>query len=275
MFDARKNKADDVSMGRRIPKPEAAPEVKTESVSTVKAGKSNRRWFALGVLILTGSVVTGIRLTQGAEIRAVDVSGVSLTPEQTILKTARIPTGVPLDSVGFRAAITRVERLPYVKRASVHTKANGTVRIMVEERIPTARLITENGHFLVDSDGVVMPVPPGKALDAPELRGFRATYGDTLTSTLFRAAMDFLAALPNHDLARLTLTGIAAEPGTGITAVTVERRVRVVFGHDHFDERLRHWNAFYAQIIPVKGIQRFRHIDLRYRGQLITQETNR
>lgn len=274
MFDSRTNRNAGAPMGKRIPKPEeTAPKAASEPV--VPEVKRNRRWMALGVVLLLVSLVTGLTLTRGSEIRAVEVSGIDRTTEEQVLKAARIPTGVPLDSAGFVEAIRRVERLPYVRRASVQTRASGTVRIAVEERIPVARLVSESGRAMVDAEGVMMPVLAGRTENVPDLRGFRADVGDTLTSPLFRTALAFLQELPKHDLARLTLTEITADPQTGIVAHTTERRVKVLMGKEPFGERLTKWDAFYAQIVPVKGIQRFRLIDLRYRDQLITHETNR
>lgn len=274
MFDSRTNRNAGAPMGKRIPKPEEAVP-KAAAAPVAPDTKRNRRWMALGLLLLIVSLATGLTLTRGSEIRAVEVSGIERTTEEQVLRAARIPTGVPLDSAGFVDAITRVERLPYVKHASMQTRANGTVRIAVDERVPVARIVSESGRAMVDADGVMMPVLSGRTEPVPDLRGFRAAVGDTLTSPLFRTAMAFLQALPNHPMARLTLTDLTADPQTGIVAHTTERRVKVLLGREPFAERLAQWDAFYAQIVPVKGIQRFRQIDLRYRDQLITYESTR
>lgn len=274
MFDSRTNRNATVPMGKRIPKPDvAAPAAAPEP--RFPESRHNRRWLALGVALITVSVVAAVSLTRESVIGSVEVSGLDRSTEQQVLRAARIPTGVPLDSAGILSAILRVERLPYVKRASVQTRVNGGVRIVVTERVPVARLRSDTGKAYVDADGVMLPVLAGRGENVPDLTGFRIAVGDTLSTRLSRAALAFLLELPKHPLASVTLTDIHADPKVGVVARTAESGVDVRMGWDAFDVRLAQWDAFYSQIVPVKGIHHFRTIDLRYRDQLIAYETNR
>jgi cell division protein FtsQ len=274
MFDSRTNRNAAVPMGKRIPKPDAAAPTAAPEPRSPET-RRNGRWLALGVALMTVSVVAAVSLSRQSVIGSVEVSGVDRSTEKQVLQAARIPTGVPLDSAGILSAILRVERLPYVKRASVQTRVNGGVRIVVTERIPVARLLSDTGRAYVDADGVILPVLAGRNEQVPDVTGFRISVGDTLKTRLGRAALAFLTELPNHPLASVTLTDIHADPKVGIVARTTESGADVRMGWDAFDVRLAQWDAFYGQIVPVKGIRHFRTIDLRYRDQLIAYETNR
>jgi hypothetical protein len=48
--------------------------------------------------------------------------------------------------------------------------------------------------------------------------------------------------------------------------------VKLLFGHTDFDTRLKHWQAFYGEVISTKGIEAFSQIDLRFRNQVVTKE---
>ncbi len=274
MFDHKKNKAGDESMGRRIPKaePEAAsaPVVDTPQTPEIKR---NRRWFTLGVLLLFASFLTGWYLMRGSYVDRVDVAASVYTESAAILKAAAIPTGVHVDSVGYIGAIKRIERLAYVKQAHIQARPNGSLLIHVTERQPIARMVADGSQAMVDEDGVMMPIITGKVPKVPVLHGFRITRGDTLTSDAFKTVRAFLLAAKTSQITGITLNELTYDARDGVVASTTERGVKVLFGKEGFEERIRHWEAFYGQVVPQKGIAAFRKVDLRYRGQIITNET--
>lgn len=235
--------------------------------------KKNRRWMALGVVLLIVSVITGLMVTRGGTVKSVDVSELVFTKAEDVIKAARIEPGIEIDSVGYLAAMARIEKLPYVKRAHMRLRPNGALGIRIDERQPIARLVSEGAQAMVDADGAMMPVISGVYVDVPVLHGFRVQRGDTLKSAGFAITRDFLLAAASSQMAGITLSELTYDPREGVVAFSAEGRVRVIFGKEGFEERLRHWEAFYGQVVPQKGIARFKSVDLRYRGQIITKES--
>lgn len=274
MFDHKKNRAGDESMGRRIPKAEpekaSAPVIDTPQTPEIKR---NRRWFTLGVVLLFASFLVGWQLTRGSHVKKIDVSASVYTDRAAILKAAAIPLGVHVDSVGYIDAIKRIERLAYVKQAHIQARPNGSLLIQVTERQPIARMVADGVQAMVDEDGVMMPVITGNIPKVPILHGFRIARGDTLTSEAFGIVRAFLLAAKESAVTGITLNELTYDARDGVVASTTERGVKVLFGKEGFEERIRHWEAFYGQVVPQKGIAAFRKVDLRYRGQIITNET--
>jgi cell division protein FtsQ len=235
--------------------------------------KKNRRWMALGILLLVVSVITGVMFSRGGTVTSVDVSELVFTASDDVLKAARIELGTEMDSVGYLSAIERVEKLPYVKRASMRRRPNGSLGIQIVERQPIARLVSDGAQAMVDADGVMLPVMSGVHVDVPVLHGFLVQRGDTLRGASFAITRDFLLAAASSPLAGITLKEYTYDPRVGVVALSSESGVRVLFGKEGFEERLRHWEAFYGQVVPQKGITRFTSVDLRYRGQIITKES--
>lgn len=235
--------------------------------------KKNRRWMALGIVLLIASVITGIVYTSGGTVKSIDVSELVFTQPDDVIKAARIELGTDIDSVGYLDAIARVEKLPYVKLASMRLRPNGALGIRIEERQPIARLVSDGAQAMVDADGAMMPVISGVNVDVPVLHGFRVQRGDTLKGAAFSITRDFLLAAASSQLAGITLNDVTYDPREGVVALSSESRVRVLFGKEGFEERLRHWEAFYGQVVPQKGIAHFKSVDLRYRGQIITKES--
>ncbi len=235
--------------------------------------KKNRRWMALGIVLLLVSVITGIMFTSESTVKNVAVTDTKFTKSEDILKAARIETGISADSVGYIKAIERVEKLPYVKTAFMQMRPNGTLGIRIEERVPIAKIVFDGAQAYVDADGVIMPVISGIDVNVPVLHGFQVQRGDTLKSAAFGITRDFLLALSAHRFASITLSELTYDARDGVVALSSESRVKILFGKEGFEERLRHWEAFYGQVVPQKGIARFKSVDLRYRGQIITKES--
>ncbi len=234
--------------------------------------RRHRLTLVIGVGVLVLALAAGIWAVSGGSVRSISVKGATFTSTDRILAAAAVDVGTVHDDIPFVEAIARVERLPHVKQAFLALSPTGTLTIRVEERRPLARVVSETGQAWVDADGLLMPVVRDAGIAVPTLRGFRTSLGDTLKSDAFQRTRAFLLAFHSREIAPLTLAELAWVPGTGITARTTDGQARLVFGTDAFPERLDAWEAFYAQIVPYKGIDRFRTVDLRYRDQIVTQE---
>jgi phage host-nuclease inhibitor protein Gam len=111
-------------------------------------------------------------------------------------------------------------------------------------------------------------------VDVPILYGFNAKpMKDTLKSEAFLAVRDFLTEMGKKQVSNATISEVAWTRDEGVVALTHENGVKLVFGKNDFKSRLRNWEAFYGEVIKTKGIAGMRAIDLRFRGQIITQES--
>lgn len=95
---------------------------------------------------------------------------------------------------------------------------------------------------------------------------------DTLSSEAFVQIRDFLVSALNNPLGWTTISEIAFDPYDGVVALSHENGVKLLFGRNEFDIKLRNWEAFYADIISVKGINSMQQVDLRFTNQVVTRE---
>jgi cell division protein FtsQ len=92
----------------------------------------------------------------GFKVGEVLVVGRSETKQEELLDAVRLARGAPILAFDLDAARTRVEALPWIRRATVERMLPDTILINVEERRPVA-IWQHNGRYsLIDDNGEVI-----------------------------------------------------------------------------------------------------------------------
>jgi hypothetical protein len=81
-----------------------------------------------------------------------------------------------------------------------------------------------------------------------------------------------LTNVQDREVSNATISEVAWTQKEGIVALTNQNGVKLIFGKGDFDTRLRNWEAFYGEVVKQKGIEAMQSIDLRFEGQIVTQE---
>lgn len=228
-------------------------------------------WVGGALLILGCAVAAGLYWTSTMKVQEVYYEGNDFVSEEK-LRAIDIPTGVHPDSLNTLQIIKQFEAIPYIDQAAVNIEPSGNVTIRITERQPVAMLVERSRKAYVDAEGIRLTVPLGESVNVPLLYGFSARpLGDTLKSSSFKAASEFLVQLRKKKVSDATISEIAWTDD-GIVALTNQNGVKLIFGKEDFATRLRNWEAFYAKVIKQKGIESMRSIDMRFQGQIVTRE---
>lgn len=247
----------------------------TDAEETTSTGGFNALpWIAGVILILGLAALAGLYWQRTMTIKDVRFAGHYFVTEQELENKVEIPTGVKPDSLDLMGIISEVEEIPYVKFADVQVEPGGNLLIHITERLPIALLADGEDKIYVDEEGLRLELILGKTVDVPILYGFKAKpMSDTLNSESFGAVRDFLVEMRKHRVSDATISEVAWTRNEGVVALTNENGVKLVFGKNDFKNRLRNWEAFYGEIIKTKGIASMRRVDLRFRGQIVSQES--
>lgn len=247
----------------------------TEPKEATGTGGFNALPWIAGVLLVLGlAALAGLYWQRTMTVKDVRFAGHYFVTEQELKANVQIPDGIKPDSLDMMSIINKIEEIPYVKFADVQVEPGGNLLIHVTERQPIALLADGEDKIYVDEDGMRLELILGKTVDVPILYGFRSKpMSDTLNSRSFGAVRDFLIEMRNSKVSNATISEVAWTKDQGVVALTNENGVKLVFGKNDFGTRLRNWEAFYGEIIRTKGIAGMRSIDLRFRGQIVTQES--
>lgn len=247
---------------------------KKNSNSEPEASKSNINplpWVAGALFVLGLAVVSGFYWSSNMKVQKIYFSGHNFVSEEQLRKI-EVPTGAHPDSLNALDIITRFEQIPYVKRAVLNVEPSGNITIEISERQPIAMLLDGGNEVYIDRDGIRLPMVPDKPVNVPLVYGFDARpIGDTLRGRPAGAVTDFLVQLQKNPVSDATISEVAWTKN-GIVALANQHGVKLIFGKEKFADRLRNWEAFYAEIIKQKGIEDMQSIDMRFRGQIVTRE---
>ncbi len=231
------------------------------------------QYLFIALILTVTAIGIGWYVHRSVVITEISVAGDVMTGADKIIAKSELSEGLQRDSVVFLEVIERVETLPWVSSAFATMSPSGEVRIRVEEEEPMALLVDEGRSALVTESGIRLPVILGKAVDVPILYGHEVSERpDTLRSKSFETARSFLILAREYPALYAMISEVMVTETEGVVVLTDENAVRLTFGHEQFDDRIRNWQAFQSQVISEKGIRNLRSIDFRFRGQVVTRE---
>lgn len=231
-------------------------------------------WVTAILMVVGVSVIAALYWNRNVTVNEVEVTATHYTSEEEIITAAAIPVGIKPDSLDLNAVISRVEALTYIRSAVPYIEPSGDLKLTVKERTPIAVLVKGSDRIYVDAEGVRLPILDDKTEDLPLVYGFRATIGrDTLMSKEFEQIRDFLVGARSNEFGWATISEVAYSVEEGVVALSHENGVKLLFGTNDFEVKLRNWEAFYAEIVRTKGIQHMQQVDLRFTNQVVTRES--
>jgi cell division protein FtsQ len=255
------------------------PARKKTAPSSGRAGRVLRRVGAAALVLALGAAWYW---QQTLPLRRVDVTGVVHADAAEVVRL----TGVRPDSDAVFAlspalVADRAERHPWVRRAHVRRLPTGTLSVRVEEREPVV-LVMRAGvpAGYLDAEGVALPLDAlsdsgAVPYDVPLLTGSvpDAAPGARVASPALR---ELLAALAGADDATDALVSeVEWRAGRAVLWTTPaggHPSVPVRLGRTGVADQLARLRAFWDQSVLARPRARFRSVDLRFEGQVVTQE---
>lgn len=116
----------------------------------------HRAWqsdFVQDALAGASEAVDVLTVDLGFVVRSVSVEGLSEARREEVLNALNIEIGEPVLGVDPNVARESLERVGWIKRASVARRLDGAIDVRVEEREPYALWQKDGRLFLIDRDG--------------------------------------------------------------------------------------------------------------------------
>lgn len=240
------------------------------SVAPAVSPRKPRRLMRLvTVIALTGLLVVGIQNAYPAltgsdffQMKHIKVVGNTLLPEQDVVTTSGLTTGINLFECDLSAATKRLEEQPMIERALLIREPPETVVISMVERQPVAMINAPKELLGLDAKGVVFPLP-SVAVDMPIVSG---VHRDS-TQVLAQVAT-FIATLKNktpefwREVSEICATG----PKT-VTVYLVGDGLPLRMKFEHPEQQVRNFSAYTA---ATSGATiDLAYVDLRFRDQVV------
>lgn len=237
------------------------------------------RWaLILGLPVVLALAGLGWHWQATLRCARIAVTGAQQVPADTLVALARVDTGAVLYDLDPVLLEDRLRRHPWVASARVRRLPTGTLALHVQERTPVALVLDAHGRpdRYLDGTGAQLPLVPGAAFDVPLVRGLDEPY-HPVRPVQQPALRGLLAALARLDPATEALVAEVdlrppGEVWLHTTPAAGHPSIPVRLGREAFDRKLARLRAFWRQAVLPRPDTRFRQIDLRFDGQIVTRE---
>ncbi len=182
--------------------------------------------------------------------------------------------GIPVREID----VARVERVlendPFVLNADVFLDAKNQIHIKIEQREPILRIIDKNGlNYYLDKYGKKMPlskhftarvlvatgnIPP---FDPQFLQRKKHILKDLFELTNIILNDDFLKPMIEQIYVNVSKE-YELSPNVGDQKILLGKM-------DHIDDKIFNLKTFYKEAIPYKGWQKYKTINLKFKGQVV------
>ena len=253
----------------------------TRTGTRAAGSRAGRILRVVGAVVLVGVLGAAWLWQSRLPLRAVEVTGtVHADPAEIVRLTEARPDSDRVFALSPALMEDRAERAPWVRTASVRRLPSGILSVRVEEREPVVVVMRggrPSGFF--DAEGVALPLDAdssGVSYDVPLLSGNipDVTPGERTESAALR---ETLAALALADDATDALVSEIEWHAGGravlwTTPAGGHPSIPVRIGRGDVAGQLARLRAFWDQSVLPRPQTRFRTVDLRFDGQVVTEE---
>lgn len=258
-----------------------SPVLRPQKRSERRRNRSRPRWlrrpkllFGLAGLALAlyvmWTAVFFARTDPRFALAAIHVEGNKYAPRSAIQEKLSSDHGQGIFRIPLESRRAEIEKIPWVRSATVARVLPNQIVIFLEERVPVALAWADEGVYLVDEEGVLLDIPPGSGLQVPLIRGL----SEREPAEQRRAKMHVFVALRN-DLASQSDAWSNAISEVDLSDV---RDVKVVVAdaagaillhlgrerfRDRYDTYSNHIGEWKRKFVNIQSV------DLRYEGQVV------
>ena len=187
--------------------------------------------------------------------------------------------GQPLDSLDLVKMEKIVDGRSAVKKSHAYVTKDGVLHLKVSQRKPVVRFQKKDGGFYADEEGYIFPLQNSYASHVQIIdgniplaanSGYKGSIEDPEELMWFRRVMAVVNYMEGSRIWKDKIVQISVDAKGELILVPREGKERFRFGQPvGIEEKFSKMEAYYTTIIPEKGQDAYRCIDLRNKGQIV------
>ncbi len=184
--------------------------------------------------------------------------------EHLLKKGKQYPVGLVMDSINGKAIETLLKKNPFIKDAVCYKTPGGRVNIIITQRLPVLRIMTESGEdFYIDENGKKMNAGNYMAdltiatgnIDADYARKYLVPLGKYLHGDEFW----------NNQIEQIYVTD---EKNVELVPRVGNQIIEIGVPED-MEDKLKNLEQFYRKVMPTVGWNKYSKINIEYDNQII------
>jgi cell division protein FtsQ len=166
-----------------------------------------------------------------------------------------------VENLDLNTSEMRLDAHPMIRTAEVSVDLNGRLEVLVEPRMPIARIMGSTDVYL-DRDNKIMPLSSEHTVLVPIVTGFKEAYQQELYS--------FLMFLNQDELLHMGITQVGFDRSANVTLRLRAHALKVQLGKlEGYEWKLQNFKAMLAKLEKDKTVDQIEKIDLRFNHQVI------
>ncbi|MFN7118188.1 MAG: cell division protein FtsQ/DivIB [Saprospiraceae bacterium] len=199
----------------------------------------------------------------------------------TIERTFGTPIeGLPLSQIDVERIEEVLEEDPFVVNADAYVDSRSRVNVKIAQREPMLRIIDNNGlNYYLDADGNKMPLSKHFAARVLVATGNLPPHDplyfkpDSDRKNRLRDVFDLSHHLLADSFFKALIEQIYVSNTGEFTLIPKVGDQKILFGHyNNVNEKLENLKIFYQEGMPYEGWQKYRTINLKYKGQVVCEK---
>lgn len=185
--------------------------------------------------------------------------------------------GASLENLNMKQLEKRIRMNRFVKDAQLYSDLKGNLVVKAELRRPIARLVRNDGpDGYIAEDGTVMPVSDKFTtrvvlISGSYIRGLLAIENLNKTKET-KNLLTMLEMIREDDFWRAQIAQLDIDSKGHITMLPQIGGQVIEFGvADNLETKFKKMKIFYKEILPQKGWDTYKRVNLEYEGQIIAE----
>lgn len=175
--------------------------------------------------------------------------------------------GKPVASFDLHELEKQLEKEPWISEAEMYFDNNNVLHVTVTEKEPVARLFTPSGQsFYIDALGNKIPLSDRMTGRVPFFTGFTDVKDSILLNGVTKLA-NFIVR-DSFWLSQVAQVDIVGKQNFEMIPVVGNHLVKLGAA-DNLDEKFNRLYIFYKQVLSKVGFDKYRLIDVRFKGQVV------
>ena len=185
--------------------------------------------------------------------------------------------GIPVGTLDVQEVEEVLEKDPFVKEADVYIGALNTVNIRISQRRPILRVIDEDGaNFYLDEEGHFLPLSANYTARVPVATGQIPTFRDDymeFEGNVVKGLFEIVSFAHQDEFLSAMLEQITVNKKHEFILIPKIGRQEILFGKAvRIAEKFENLIAFYKEGIPYEGWQKYKTINLKFKGQVVCKK---
>lgn len=211
------------------------------------------------------------------EIRHSGKSPVAL-PAATIMRLVRTtdkePEGKQLQAINAEMIEREVAKHPSIEKASVYKMVTrseegyrGVLAVRVKHRTPLLRVITSDGSYYMDKQGISFPTAPGTSASVVLVTG------NANEELVRKELLPMIEFIQKNEIWAAQIKQIHVGRNNELLLTPLVGDQLIEFGTaTDFREKFRNLMAFYEQVLAQNRWEQYDRINLKFKGQVIAKK---